>query len=350
MKKKALITGITSQDASFLAELLLGEGYEIFGLARRSSNPNFSRIQHVLDEVKILYGDMTDQNSLDNAVRISMPDECYNLASMSFVKLSWSQPSYTMNTNAVGTVRILESLRQIKPDCKFYQASSSEMFGKVDEVPQKETTHFHPRSPYGISKVAAYWTTVNYRESYEMFTCNGILFNHESERRGIEFVTRKITDEVARIHHGLQKELVLGNLEAKRDWGHARDYVEAMHLMLQQPEPDDYVIATGETHSVKEFVEEAFKYVGITDWSKYVRQDPQFMRPADVELLIGDYGKAKHKLGWEPQIRFKDLVGIMMENDLALVGEERKKLVGRGIYDYFGESKKQSKKFSEENA
>jgi GDPmannose 4,6-dehydratase len=314
MSKSALITGITGQDGSYLAELLVDKGYEVYGLVRRLSTPNTTRIEHIADKIFLLEGDLTDQSSLNVAVHTSQPDEVYNLAAQSFVATSWNQPVLTGDVTGLGTTRILEALRQFNPDAKMYQASSSEMFGKA-KVPQNENTPFHPRSPYAIAKVYAYHATVNYRESYGMFCCNGILFNHESPRRGIEFVTRKITDGVARIYHGLSNELRLGNLDAKRDWGYAGDYVKAMHLILEQKEPDDFVIATGESHSVKEFVELAFAEVGL-DWKKYVTHDKRFMRPADVPDLLGDITKAKQKLGWEPDIKFNELIKMMMKADL----------------------------------
>jgi len=314
MAKSALITGITGQDGSYLAELLIEKGYDVFGLVRRLSTPNTTRIEQITDEIILLEGDLTDQSSLNVAVQTAQPDEIYNLAAQSFVATSWNQPVLTGDVTGLGATRILEALRQFCPTAKMYQASSSEMFGKA-EVPQNESTVFHPRSPYAVAKVYAYYATINYRESYNMFCCNGILFNHESPRRGIEFVTRKITDGVARIYHGLSKELRLGNLDAKRDWGFAGDYVKAMHLILQQKEPEDFVIATGESHSVKEFVELAFSEAGL-DWNKYVTKDERFMRPADVPELKGDITKAKKKLGWEPEIKFNELISMMVKADL----------------------------------
>jgi GDPmannose 4,6-dehydratase len=314
MAKSALITGITGQDGSYLAELLLNKGYEVYGLVRRLSTPNTTRIEHIAEKIFLLEGDLTDQSSLNVAVQTSQPDEVYNLAAQSFVATSWNQPVLTGDVTGLGTTRILEALRQFSPGAKMYQASSSEMFGKA-EVPQHENTPFHPRSPYAVAKVYAYHATVNYRESYGMFCCNGILFNHESPRRGIEFVTRKITDGVARIYYGLSNDLRLGNLDAKRDWGFAGDYVKAMQLILQQEEPDDFVIATGESHSVEEFVDLAFTEAGL-DWKKYVTQDERFMRPADVPDLKGDITKAKKNLGWEPEIKFEELVRIMVKADL----------------------------------
>lgn len=315
MAKNALITGITGQDGSYLAELLYNKGYNVYGLVRRLSTPNTSRIDHIQNNIELLQGDLTDQSSLSEAMRIAQPDEVYNLAAQSFVGTSWNQPVHTGDVTGLGVVRVLEAVRHVVPDARVYQASSSEMFGKVQENPQTENTKFYPRSPYGVAKVYAYWTCVNYRESYGMHISNGILFNHESPRRGIEFVTRKITDSVARIYHGLESELRLGNLDAKRDWGFAGDYVDAMWRMLQQDEPGDYVIATGETHSVEEFVQEAFSIAGL-DWKKYVVVDPKFVRPAEVQLLLGDPSKAKMVLGWEPKVHFKELVKMMVEADL----------------------------------
>ncbi|WP_078412225.1 GDP-mannose 4,6-dehydratase [Priestia abyssalis] len=313
--KKALITGITGQDGSYLAELLLSKGYKVYGLKRRTATPNFENIKHLLDQIELVPGDLLDLSSLINAVKISEPDEVYNLAAQSFVGDSWAQSIYTGQATALGVANMLEAVRLVKPSARFYQASSSEMFGRVMETPQTEKTPFYPRSPYGVAKVYGHWITVNYRESYEMFTCSGILFNHESPRRGLEFVTRKITDAVAKIKLGLQHELRLGNLDAKRDWGFAGDYVKAMWLMLQQENPDDYVIATGETHTVKEFVEIAFQHVGL-DWQNYVIQDEKFMRPAEVDLLLGSPRKAKDKLGWEPEVSFEQLVKTMVDHDL----------------------------------
>lgn len=315
MAKNALITGITGQDGSYLAELLYNKGYNVYGLVRRLSTPNTSRIDHIINNVELLQGDLTDQSSLSEAMRIAQPDEVYNLAAQSFVGTSWNQPVHTGDVTGLGMVRVLEAVRHVVPHARVYQASSSEMFGKVQETPQTENTKFYPRSPYGVAKVYAYWTCVNYRESYDMHISNGILFNHESPRRGIEFVTRKITDSVARIYHGLESELRLGNLDAKRDWGFAGDYVDAMWRMLQQDKPGDYVIATGETHSVEEFVQEAFSIAGL-DWKKYVVIDPKFVRPAEVQLLLGDPSKAKRELGWEPKVHFKELVKMMVEADL----------------------------------
>lgn len=316
---KALITGITGQDASYLAEFLLDKGYEVYGTTRRSSTVNNERIKHIEDHERlhILPADLLDQVSLMSAIKIAQPDEVYNLASQSFVKTSWDQPVLTGDFTGIGVTRVLEAVRTVKPDAKFYQASSSEMFGKVTEVPQKETTRFYPRSPYGAAKVYGHYITVNYRESYDMFACSGILFNHESPRRGLEFVTRKISHAVARISLGKQDKLELGNLEAKRDWGFAGDYIEAMWMMLQQKEADDYVIATGEAHSVQEFVELAFAAAGISDWQSHVVSNvDSHMRPAEVDHLIGDYSKAKKNLGWEPKTSFKELVEMMVKADI----------------------------------
>lgn len=314
---KALITGITGQDASYLAEFLLDKNYEVFGTTRRSSTVNNERIKHIEDKIHIISADLLDQSSLVSALQISSPDEVYNLAAQSFVKASWDQPVLTGEFTGIGVTRILEAIRAVDPKIKFYQASSSEMFGKVTETPQKETTRFYPRSPYGVAKVYGHYITVNYRESYDMFACSGILFNHESPRRGLEFVTRKISHAVARISLGKQDKVELGNLEAKRDWGFAGDYVEAMWLMLQQAQPDDYVVATGETHSVKEFVEIAFSSVGISDWGKYVITNVEaHLRPAEVDYLIGDATRARNELGWVPKTSFKELVEMMVKADL----------------------------------
>ena len=314
MVKTALITGITGQDGSYLAELLLAKKYEVYGIVRRLSTPNISRIENIVDKVTLLEGDLTDQSSLNIAMRTAQPDEVYNLAAQSFVATSWNQPVLTGDVTGLGVVRLLEAVRHFCPDAKVYQASSSEMFGAVP-APQNEETPFKPRSPYGVAKVYGYHATVNYRESYNMFCCNGICFNHESPRRGIEFVTRKITDGVARIYHGLAKELRLGNLDAKRDWGYAPDFVEAMWLMLQQKEPDDYVIATGQSHSVREFVELAFNEVGL-NYKDYVIVDKQFYRPVDVNVLQGDTSKAKKVLGWGPKTSFEELVQMMVREDV----------------------------------
>lgn len=318
MTKAALITGITGQDGSYLAELLLGKGYEVYGLVRRLSTPNMSRISHIADNIIFLEGDLTDQSSLNVAVQTAQPDEVYNLAAQSFVATSWNQPVLTGNVTGLGVTRILEAVKHFCRDAKFYQASSSEMFGNVEEVPQNELTRFRPRSPYAIAKVYGFYTTVNYRESFDMFCCNGILFNHESPRRGIEFVTKKITDGVARIYHGNSKELRLGNLDAKRDWGYAADYVEAMWRMLQQDAPEDYVVATGSSHSVKEFVEMAFSAMGL-DWRDHVKTDERFIRPAEVPELRGDASKAKEKLGWAAKTSFEELVEMMVRADMERI-------------------------------
>jgi GDPmannose 4,6-dehydratase len=316
--KKALITGITGQDGSYLAELLLGKGYEVYGMVRRSSTENFGRIEHIRDKIKLLQADLLDQFSIISAVKESNPDEIYNLAAQSFVPTSWDQPVLTGEFTALGVTRILESIRHVNREIKFYQASSSEMFGKVMEVPQKESTPFYPRSPYGVAKVYGHYITVNYRESYNIFASSGILFNHESPRRGLEFVTRKITYNAVRIKLGLEDSISLGNLDAKRDWGFAGDYVEAMWLMLQQEKPDNYVIATGETHTVEELVRTAFEYLNL-DWKKHIKIDPKFIRPAEVELLIGDSGKAKKELGWSPKYSFEGLVKMMVDADYKLL-------------------------------
>jgi len=322
--KKALITGITGQDASYLAEFLLTKGYKVFGTTRRSSTVNNERIKHIQDKITILQGDLLDQGSLSSALMESQPDEVYNLAAQSFVQTSWNQPVLTGEFTALGVTRLLEAIRNINPKIKFYQASSSEMFGKVTETPQKETTRFHPRSPYGVAKVYGHYITVNYRESYNIFAVSGILFNHESPRRGLEFVTRKISHAVAKISLGKQDYLELGALDPKRDWGFAGDYVEAMWLMLQQEKADDYVIATGENHSVREFLDLAFKTVGISDWSKYVISNKtSHMRPAEVDYLIGDASKAKKVLGWKPKTSFKELVEMMVKSDLSQEKKEK---------------------------
>lgn len=300
---------------SYLAELLLSKGYNVFGIVRRSSTEPCERIQHIRDKLTLLQGDLLDQRSLIDAFKEANPDEVYNLGAQSFVPTSWNQPVLTGEITALGVTRMLEALRLVKPEAKFYQASSSEMFGKVKETPQTEKTPFHPRSPYGVAKVYGHWITVNYRESYNVFACSGILFNHESPRRGLEFVTRKVTDCAARIKLGLAKELHLGNLDAKRDWGFAGDYVKAMWLMLQQKKPDDYVIATGKTHSVKQLCETAFSYVGL-DYKKYVKVDQKFIRPAEVDYLVGDASKAKRVLGWEPKVSFEQLIRMMVDADI----------------------------------
>lgn len=313
---KAFITGITGQDGSYLAEFLLKQGYEVVGMVRRTSTTNFDRIRDFQDRITIVQGDLLDQVSLINLLQEHRPTEVYNLAAQSFVPTSFTQPVLTGEFTALGVTRILDAIRIVDRSIRFYQASSSEMFGKVQEVPQRETTPFYPRSPYGAAKVYGHWITVNYRESYSLFACSGILFNHESPRRGLEFVTRKITHAVARIKLGLADELRLGNLDARRDWGYAPDYVRAMWLMLQQDHPDDYVVATGETHAVREFCQVAFDHVGL-DWEKYVVVDPRFYRPAEVDLLVGDPGKAGRALQWEPSVTFQQLVRIMVDADLA---------------------------------
>ena len=311
----ALVTGITGQDGSYLAEFLLEKGYHVVGMVRRSSTVTWERVEHIKDQIDIVQGDLHDQSSLMNLVKDCDPDEIYNLGAQSFVPTSWSHPTLTGEVTGLGVTRLLEVIRMAKPEARFYQASSSEMFGKVRAVPQNEDTPFYPRSPYGVAKTYGHWITVNYRESYNLFAVSGILFNHESPRRGLEFVTRKITDGVARIKHGLQNELRLGNLEARRDWGYAKDYVRAMWLMLQQEEPDDYVIGTGQTKSVRDFCEAAFGYVGL-NYQDYVVQDPAFYRPAEVDLLVSDPSKAREKLGWEPTVNFEELVSLMVEADL----------------------------------
>ena len=321
MSKKALITGITGQDGSYLADFLLEKGYEVYGMVRRSSMEKFDRIEHIHDKINIRQADLLDQYSIIKLLEDVQPDEIYNLAAMSFVPTSWNQPVLTAEFTAIGVTRMLEAVRAVNPRIRFYQASSSEMFGKVKEIPQSENTPFHPRSPYGVAKVYGHWITVNYRESYDIFGVSGILFNHESPRRGLEFVTRKVTYTASKIKLGLEKELRMGNLDAKRDWGYAGDYVKAMWLMLQQPEPDDYVIATGETHSVKELVETAFSYLEM-DYKDYIVIDERFIRPAEVDLLIGDNSKAKKKLGWKPAINFQGLVKMMVDADMELLKKE----------------------------
>jgi GDPmannose 4,6-dehydratase len=317
--KRALITGITGQDGSYLAEFLLAKGYEVHGMVRRSSTETFQRLAGFRDELVLHTGDLLDQRSLVDVLRECDPDEIYNLAAMSFVAASWSQPVLTSEFTAVGVTRMLEAMREVSPDARFYQASSSEMFGKVREVPQTELTPFYPRSPYGVAKCYGHFITVNYRESYDLFAASGILFNHESERRGLEFVTRKVTHAAAGIKLGLHDELALGNLDAERDWGYAKDYVEAMWLMLQEDEPDDYVIATGEVHSVRELVQVAFERVGL-DPEQYVRIDERFIRPAEVEHLVGDATKARDKLGWVPRTNFEEMIALMVDSDLELLG------------------------------
>jgi GDPmannose 4,6-dehydratase len=320
MAKRALITGITGQDGSYLAEFLLEQGYEVIGMVRRTSTVNFNRIEHIQEEIELVSGDLLDQGSLMSIIREHRPDEVYNLAAQSFVPTSWEQPVFTGGVTALGVTRVLEAIRTVAPETRFYQASSSEMFGKVREVPQNEGTPFYPRSPYGVAKVYGHWITVNYRESYDLFACSGILFNHESPRRGLEFVTRKTTYGVAKIKLGLADELRLGNLDSKRDWGFAGDYVRAMWLMLQQEEPDDYVVGTGETHSIQELCEAAFGYVDL-DWREYVKQDPRFMRPAEVDLLVSDPSEAQRVLGWEPKVDFRELIAMMVEADIELLKE-----------------------------
>ena len=318
MAKKALITGLTGQDGSYLAELLLEKGYDVTGLVRRASVERLDRVEHIKDRLNIIQGDLSDQSSLDFAISSVQPDEVYNLAAQSFVPTSWNQPILTGEVTGLGVTKMLEAVRRFKPDARFYQASSSEMFGKVMEVPQTENTPFYPRSPYGVAKVYGHYITLNYRESYNLYACSGILFNHESPRRGLEFVTRKITHTAAKIKLGMAKELRLGNLDAKRDWGFAGDYVEAMWLMLQQSGPEDFVVATGETYTVREFVQLAFEAAGL-DWEKYVVVDPKFFRPAEVELLIGSPKKAEAKLGWKRKVSFQGLVKMMVEGDIKML-------------------------------
>lgn len=315
---RALITGITGQDGSYLAELLLGKGYEVFGVVRRSSVKKFDRIEPLMDMIELVEGDLTDQTSLDHIVQSVQPDEVYNMAAQSFVPVSWNQPVLTGDVTGLGVIRVLEAIRKHRPKAKFLQASSSEMFGKVRETPQTEKTPFYPRSPYGAAKVFGHYVTVNYRESYGLFACSAMGFNHESPRRGMEFVTRKVTHQVAKIKCGLANKLTMGNLDAKRDWGFAGDYVRAMWMMLQQAEPDDYVLATGKTHSIRELLEAAFGAAGL-DWEEYVEVDPKFFRPAEVECLCGDATKAREKLGWEPQVSFEELIKMMVETDLEAV-------------------------------
>jgi len=321
MAKKALITGVTGQDGSYLADLLLEKGYDVTGMVRRSSMEKFDRIDHIKDRIHIRQADLLDQYSISKIIEQVEPDEVYNLAAMSFVPTSWDQPVLTAEFTAIGVTRMLEAIRAVNPAIRFYQASSSEMFGKVKEIPQNEPTPFHPRSPYGVAKVYGHWITVNYRESYDIFGVSGILFNHESPRRGIEFVTRKVTYNAAKIKLGLAKQLHLGNLEAKRDWGFARDYVEAMWRMLQQDQPDDYVISSGETHSVQELVEIAFSHLGL-DYREHLVLDRRLIRPAEVDLLCGDSSKARRVLGWEPKVHFAELVRMMVDADLALLKKD----------------------------
>jgi len=320
---RALITGITGQDGSYMAELLLNRGYEVFGLIRRSSMNRFDRIAAILEDIELVEGDLTDQSSLDNVVLNVKPDEVYNLAAQSFVPVSWNQPVLTGDVTGLGVIRVLEAIRKNRPQAKFLQASSSEMFGKVRETPQTETTPFYPRSPYGVAKVFGHYITVNYRESYKLFACAAIGFNHESPRRGLEFVTRKVTHQVARIKCGLADKLLMGNLDAKRDWGFAGDYVYAMWLMLQQPAPEDFVLATGKTHSIRELLETAFDSVGL-NWKDYVECDPKLIRPAEVEFLCGDASKARQKLGWRPQLGFTELIRMMVEADLSAIQASEK--------------------------
>jgi GDPmannose 4,6-dehydratase len=315
---RALITGITGQDGSYMAELLLGKGYEVFGIVRRSSVKKFDRIEAIVDDIELVEGDLTDQSSLDTVIHTVQPDEVYNLAAQSFVPVSWNQPVLTGDVTGLGVIRILEAIRRHRPTAKFLQASSSEMFGKVQETPQTEKTPFYPRSPYGAAKVFGHYITVNYRESYGLFACSAMGFNHESPRRGLEFVTRKVTHQVAKIKCGLAKKLLMGNLDSKRDWGFARDYVRAMWMILQQPEPDDFVLATGKTHSIRELLEVAFDAVGL-DWQKHVEIDPKLIRPAEVDHLCGDATKAREKLGWEPEVGFEELIKMMVEADLVQV-------------------------------
>jgi len=322
-KKRALITGITGQDGSYLAEFLLEQGYEVIGMVRRTSTVNFDRIYHIQDKVTLVQGDLLDQSSIMDILKEYRPQELYNLAAQSFVPTSWKQPVLTGEFTALGVTRVLEAVRMVDPEIRFYQASSSEMFGKVREVPQKETTPFYPRSPYGVAKVYGHWITVNYRESYNLFAVSGILFNHESPRRGLEFVTHKVTYGAAKIKLGLANELRLGNLEAKRDWGYAGDYVRAMWMMLQQDHPEDYVIATGHTHSVRELCEVAFGYLGL-DYKKYVVTDPKFYRPAEVDQLVGDSSKARRILGWEPEVSFEELIQMMVDADMETLKKKYK--------------------------
>ena len=318
--KRALITGINGMDGSHLADLLLKKGYEVYGMERRSSSKNRTNTAHLEGRITFINGDLTDQNSLVRCLKESEPDEVYNLAAQSFVGESWNTPEQTGDVNGLGVLRMLEAIREYGKEVKFYQASTSEMFGRMVENPAKESTPFYPRSPYGVAKLYGHWITKNYRESYDMYACAGILFNHESERRGIEFVTRKISDGIARIELDMQDKIILGNLDAKRDWGYAPDYVEAMWLMLQQDTPEDYVIATDETHSIREFLEHAFNRIGVNNWENYIGQDPRFMRPAEVDVLRGNSEKARNELGWKPKTSFKELVEKMVDNDLKLVG------------------------------
>jgi GDPmannose 4,6-dehydratase len=315
---KALITGVTGQDGSYLADFLLEKGYEVYGMVRRSSTENFERINHIRDKIHLVQADLTDQGSIIKIIGETQPDEIYNLAAMSFVQTSWDQPVLTGDVTALGVTRMLEAIKVVDKNIRFYQASSSEMFGKVVEVPQHEKTPFYPRSPYGVSKVYGHWITVNYRESYDIFACSGILFNHESPRRGLEFVTRKVANGAAKIKLGLASELRLGNLDARRDWGYAKDYVKAMWLMMQQDTPADYVVSTEQTHSVKELVEIAFGHLDL-DWEEFVRIDPRFVRPAEVDLLLGDSTKARKELGWSPTVPFKELIELMVDADMEFL-------------------------------
>jgi GDPmannose 4,6-dehydratase len=317
-RKRALITGITGQDGSYLAEFLLEKNYEVFGLVRRSSTVNFERISHIQHDIELLSGDLLDQLSLTSALETAQVNEVYNLGAQSFVPVSWEQPMLTGEITGLGTTRLLEAIRSVDPNIRFYQASTSELYGKAQETPQSESTPFYPRSPYGVSKLYAHWITINYRESYDLYACAGILFNHESPRRGLEFVTRKITNGVARIKKGIDKELRLGNLEARRDWGYAGDFVEAMWLMLQQKSPEDYVIATGKDRTIREFCEAAFKHVDL-DWQEYVKVDEKFFRPAEVNILLGDSSKAQDQLGWKPRVSFEGMVQMMVDRDLELL-------------------------------
>jgi len=318
MKKRALITGVNGMDGSHLADFLLEKNYEIFGLERRSSVKNRTNTAHLENKITFLMGDLTDQNSLFRAIKESNPDEVYNLAAQSFVGESWNTPEQTSDVTGLGALRMLEAIREFGKPIKFYQASTSELYGRMVENPAKETTPFYPRSPYGVAKLYAHWITKNYRESYGMFNVSGILFNHESERRGLEFVTRKISDGVAKISLGLQDHISLGNLDARRDWGYAPDFVEAMWIMMQQEKPDDFVIATGEAHSIREFLDVAFRFIGIDKWSDYVKQDPRYMRPAEVDVLCGDFSKAQSLLDWKPKINFETLVNRMVQNDILI--------------------------------
>ncbi len=322
MTKKALITGVSGMDGSHLADLLLEKGYEVYGMERRSSIKNRVNTSHLERKITFVDGDLSDQHSLLRIVKDINPHEVYNMAAQSFVGQSWQTPEYTSNVTGLGVLRVLEAIREADKGIKFYQASSSEMFGKMVENPSNENSPFYPRSPYGVAKLYGHWITKNYRESYGIYACSGILFNHESERRGIEFVTRKISDGVARIHLGISDSITLGNLDAKRDWGYAPDYVEAIWLMMQQDQPDDYVVATGETKSIREFLDIAFNHVGIHSWEQHVKTDPKFVRPAEVDVLRGDYSKAKNKLGWEPKTSFEDLVKKMVDNDVKLLSKK----------------------------